>query len=507
MSAAVDPRTGESLPLVAADSTDAEIDAVCARAERAGAELAVLGRDGRARMLEAMADALEERRDRLVETADRETALGAQRLGGELTRTEFQLRLFAEVLREGSYLEAIVDHAGPTAMGPRPDVRRILRPIGTVGVFGASNFPLAFSVPGGDTASALAAGCPVVAKAHPSHPATSVLAHEALLAGAGASGLATAPVSLVFGVEAGARLVGHAAVQAVGFTGSLAVGRLLADVAAARTSPIPFYGELGALNAVVVLPAAAAARAEEIGQGLVGSFTLGVGQFCTKPGLVLVPRGDVGSELVEALVSAAGAVPAGVMLGPSIADRYSERAAEIAASPGITVLARGGSPLLEGSASGTPVVVRADVGALQGIALEECFGPMLVVATYDGAEGLATLVDLLGPALTATVHAELQDEGEARDLLDTLAARVGRIVWNGYPTGVAVSWAMHHGGPYPATTSSLHTSVGATAIRRWLRPVAYQDVPEQLLPEELRDVPGAGATVPRRVDGVLVLPG
>lgn len=507
MSPSVDPRTGEELPAIAPDTTEAEIDALCDRATRVGAELARLGRHGRARMLESMADALEQRRDRIVETADRETALGTGRLGGELSRTAYQLRLFAEVLREGSYLEAVVDHAGPSPMGPRPDVRRILRPIGTVAVFGASNFPLAFSVPGGDTASALAAGCAVVAKAHPAHPATSVLAHEALAAGAAAVGLDGAPVSLVFGVDAGSTLVRHASVQAVGFTGSLAVGRLLADAAAARPSPIPFYGELGALNAVVVLPGAAASRPEQIAEGLVASFTLGVGQFCTKPGLVLVPEGDGGSRLVGELASRVAASSPGVMLGPDIARRFAERAAAITSQPGVSVLASSSQDADVRSSSGRPVVVRAEAGALRGVVLEECFGPLLVVASYDGPEQLASLLDLVGPGLTATVHGEPAEAAGADRVLEVLAGRVGRVVWNGYPTGVAVCWAMHHGGPYPATTSSLHTSVGATAIRRWLRPVAYQDVPDVLLPEELREQPVPEATVPRRVDGVLVVPG
>jgi NADP-dependent aldehyde dehydrogenase len=507
VSPSVDPRTGAELPAIASDTTEEALDALCDSATRSGVELARLGRHGRARMLEAMADALEQRRERIVETANRETALGAGRLDGELTRTTYQLRLFADVLREGSYLEAVVDHAGQSAMGPRPDVRRILRPIGSVAVFGASNFPLAFSVPGGDTASALAAGCPVVAKAHPLHPATSVLAHEALAAGATAAGLEAAPVSLVFGVEAGGALVRHASIQAVGFTGSLGVGRLLADSAAARPSPIPFYGELGALNAVVVLPGAAAGRPDQIAQGLAASFMLGVGQFCTKPGLVLVPAGADGSRLVDELVSSVAASTPGVMLGPDIARHFAERAAVIASQPGVSVLASSSHAVDPRSSSGTPVVVRAEAGALRGVVLEECFGPLLVVATYEGPDQLASLLDLVGPGLTATVHGEPVETAEAGGILEVLAGRVGRLVWNGYPTGVAVCWAMHHGGPYPATTSSLHTSVGATAIRRWLRPVAYQDVPDMLLPEELREEPSPDARVPRRVDGVLVVPG
>jgi NADP-dependent aldehyde dehydrogenase len=417
------------------------------------------------------------------------------------------LRLFAEVLEEGSYLEAIIDHAGPTPIGPRPDLRRILRPIGPVAVFGASNFPFAFSVPGGDTASALAAGCAVIAKAHPLHPATSLLAQEALLSGARAAGLAATPVGLVFGQEAGGALVMHPAIQAVGFTGSLEVGRLLADAAASRPAPIPFYGELGALNAVVVCASAAAARHEEVAAGLVASFTLGVGQFCTKPGIVLLPAGRAGAALLDDLGAAARSVPSAVMLGEGIAQRFRARSGEIAQAPGIRVRARGEESQQDTGSSGLPLLVEAEgIEAITGLLLEECFGPLLVAVTYGDRDELVAILDRLGPALTATVHADPADHDGASSLLDLLAAKVGRVIWNGYPTGVAVTWAMQHGGPYPATTNPLHTSVGMTSIRRWLRPVAYQGVPEALLPAELRDAPEPQSVVPRRVDGKLELP-
>jgi NADP-dependent aldehyde dehydrogenase len=279
----IDPRTGEAVEVVAPETTTEEVDRLCAAALAAAPGLDALGRAGRAALLRALADALEARRDDVVAVADREAALGPARLNGELTRTCYQLRLFAEVLEEGSYLEAAIDHAGETPMGPRPDLRRMLVPIGPVAVFGSSNFPLAFSVPGGDTASALAAGCPVVVKAHSSHPATSKLVFEVLSEAARKAGAQEGTLGIVYGQRAGARLVAHPAIRAVGFTGSVTGGRALLQIIEQRPDPIPFYGELSSLNPVVVTPSAAAERGDTIGRELVGSFTLGAGQFCTKP--------------------------------------------------------------------------------------------------------------------------------------------------------------------------------------------------------------------------------
>ena len=390
-----------------------------------------------------------------VATADRETGLGPVRLNGELTRTRFQLELFADVVEDGAYVEATIDHAGDTAMGPRPDLRRLLVPLGPVAVFGASNFPFAFSVPGGDTASALAAGCPVVAKVHDAHPLTSVRSAEALVAGARAAGVSGDVVSLVYGNEAAGDLVRHPAVQAVGFTGSLPVGRMLFDVASARPVPIPFYGELGALNALVVCRAAARDRGLDIGKGLAGSFTLGVGQFCTKPGVALVPAGPDGDALRAALVEAVSALPAGVMLSERTAAGFAGGADGLRAHAGVEVLATGAAAPEHGW-WGTPQLLRAGADDLDGPLLDECFGPVLVLVEYGSDDDLTTLVRRFGPALTGTVHADADDREVSTAVFRILESRVGRVVWNGYPTGVAVAWAMHHGGPYPATTSPLH---------------------------------------------------
>lgn len=501
----LDARTGAVVSEVAEETTEAELDGLCRRAAEAAGQLEALGRRRRATMLSEMADALEARRGQVVEVADRETALGEDRLNSELTRTCFQLRFMGEVITDGAYLEATIDHAGPTPMGPRPDLRRMLRPLGPVAVFGASNFPLAFSVPGGDTASALAAGCPVLVKAHPAHPATSLLCAEALAEGARKAGVELPVVSLVFGEEAGARLVEHPAVKAVGFTGSLKGGRYLFDLAKRRPEPIPFYGELGALNALVVAPGAAAKRASQIAKGLASSFTLGVGQFCTKPGLLLAPAGGAGEALCGALAEEVRSLGAGRMLTGPIASAYEGCSARLRRQPGVRVLAEGRDRSGEGGWWGVPLLLEADAQSVDGPLTDECFGPVLVLVRYHSLAQLSQLLGLLKPALTTSLHAELPEDEELADQVVRIASeKAGRVVWGGYPTGVAVSWAMHHGGPYPATTEPLHTSVGAAAVRRWLRPVCYQDFPQALLPPELRDDPPQDAPL-RRVDGSLML--
>ncbi|GLY86893.1 aldehyde dehydrogenase (NADP(+)) [Actinoallomurus iriomotensis] len=490
----VDARTGEVVTTVAQESTAEETAAACERAAAAFPGLEAMGRHGRAGLLRAMAGALEEARERVVAVADRETALGERRLNGELTRTCFQLRLFAEVLDEGSYVEATIDHAGPTPMGPRPDLRRMLVPLGPVGVFGASNFPLAFSVPGGDTASALAAGCPVVAKAHPSHPATSQLCLELLDAAVREARAPEGTIGLVHGARAGTDLTAHPAIRAVGFTGSYRGGRALFDVANARPDPIPFYAEMGSLNPLVVTPEAAAGRAAEIAEGYVASFTLGAGQFCTKPGLAFVPDGKAGERFRAETARRVRDLGGTVLLNAGIAEGFRDGVDRLTGQRGVAVLAAGDGPL-------APVLFTVRAQDFAGPLLEECFGPAGVLVEYDEPEALLEILAGLPGNLTATVHTGEGETDLPARLATVLRERAGRLVWNGFPTGVAVSHAMHHGGPFPATSNPLHTSVGTTAIRRFLRPVTWQDAPEALLPPELRD---AGPGIPRRVDGVLV---
>ncbi|MGW5350469.1 aldehyde dehydrogenase (NADP(+)) [Streptomyces sp. NPDC004031] len=499
----VDPRSGKQREQVAVEATAEDVDAAVRAA--AAAIPALADRSVRSRLLRAAAGALEEAGERVIAAADAETALGVPRLTGELARTAFQLRTFADVVDEGAYLDVIIDTPDPDAKPiPRPDLRRMKVPLGVVAVYAASNFPLAFSVPGGDTASALAAGCPVVVKAHPDHPATSALCAELLRGAAVSVGLPADTVVLVHGFAAGVELVRHPLVAAAGFTGSVPGGRALHDAAAARPRPIPFHGELGSLNPVVVTEAAAAERAEQIGTGLAGSFTLGVGQFCTKPGLVLAPAGDDGDRLVAALTGAAREAAAGVLLDGRMRTNFLAGAAARAALPAVTAPVAPGEDGELGVRPGFVTLAAAELAA-QGahdVLLEECFGPLTVVVRYGSADELAAVLDRLPGNLTATAHlgtAEAAEQGgAAAALLTRLSALAGRVLVNGWPTGVAVTAAQHHGGPYPATTST-STSVGATAIERWLRPVAYQDTPQALLPAELRD--GNPLGVPRRVDG------
>jgi NADP-dependent aldehyde dehydrogenase len=497
----IDPRTGETVEVVAQETTTAEVDRLAAAALAAAPGLEAMGRTGRAALLRALADALEARRDDVVAVADRESGLGPTRLNGELTRTAYQLRLFAEVLEEGSYLEATIDSAGPTPMGPRPDLRRMLVPIGPVAVFGASNFPLAFSVPGGDTASALAAGSPVIVKAHGSHPATSQLVFDVLVEAARGAGAPEGTLGIVHGVQAGADLVAHPAIRAVGFTGSVNGGKALLAIIEQRPDPIPFYGELSSLNPVVVTPRAAGERGAQIGTELVGSFTLGAGQFCTKPGLAFVPSGPEGDAVLDAMAEAVRAAAPQTLLNEGIAGSFGRISSSLAELPGVETVAQGSEPQGPGFQA-TPLLLQTSAAELPHEVTEECFGPVAVVARYEDEKALFAALDAMPSSLTATV---LRGEGEIELPLavsQELRTRAGRLVYDAYPTGVAVSWAQHHGGPWPSTNSQ-HTSVGTSAIRRFLRPVTWQGAPQEVLPEELTD---DFQGIPRRVDGVLQLP-
>ncbi|MFD3560658.1 MULTISPECIES: aldehyde dehydrogenase (NADP(+)) [unclassified Streptomyces] len=497
----VDPRTGKQREQVAVEATAQEVDQAV-RAARAAAG-ALADRTVRAAFLRSAAELLDASKDHLVEAADAETALGPVRLTGELARTSYQLRAFADIVDEGAFLGVVIDHPDDSATPPIPDLRRYKVPLGVVAVYSASNFPFAFSVPGGDTASALAAGCPVVVKAHPDHPATSELVASVLRRAAAQHGIPEGVLGLVHGFEAGVELVKHPLVSAAGFTGSVRGGRALFDAAAARPVPIPFHGELGSLNPVVITAEAVAERAEQIGAGLAGSMTLGVGQFCVKPGLVFAPVGADGDRLVKSLTDAVSDTEAGVLLDHRMRDNFVAGVAERAALPDVD------APVTPGAGSEHTVspgflTVPAQRLATDGghdLLLEECFGPVTVVARYeDDAEVTAVLSRLPGN-LSATVHlsaGEAAGQGRGAEILAELTPLAGRVLVNGWPTGVAVAPAQHHGGPYPATTST-STSVGGTAVERWLRPVAYQNTPEALLPPELRDDNPLG--LPRRYEG------
>ncbi|MFD5328717.1 aldehyde dehydrogenase (NADP(+)) [Streptomyces sp. NPDC127092] len=480
----VDPRTGKEREQVAEAADAAEVDRAVRAAHAARGALA--DRKARAALLRGAAGLLDAARDQVVEAADAETALGPVRLTGELARTTAQLRYFADIVDEAAFLDVRISRPDPTTTPPTPDLRRMKVPLGVVAVYAASNFPLAFSVPGGDTASALAAGCPVVVKAHPLHPATSELCAALLRRAAAEAGLPEDVVVLVHGFDAGVELVRHPLVAAAGFTGSVQGGRALFDAAAARPVPIPFHGELGSLNPVVITEAAAEERAEEIGSGLAASMTLGMGQFCTKPGFVLAPAGEAGDRVTAALTEALGDAEPGVMLSRRMRGHFLTATYEDAQVEGVTAPVHPGSASPEAVAPGfllTDAAVLLD-GARHTL-LQETFGPVTLVARYSSREEISAVLALVPGNLTATLQAADEDP-EAASLLAELTPLAGRILVNGWPTGVAVADAQHHGGPYPATTSPF-TSVGGTAIERWLRPVTYQSTPEHLLPPELRD--------------------
>ncbi|HEY2441729.1 MAG TPA: aldehyde dehydrogenase family protein [Streptosporangiaceae bacterium] len=485
-----DPRTGEPAGEPVAETSGAEVDAVVDAAAAASGAWAATGAVARAAVLTAVAGALDARASELAALADTETALGMARLTGEVGRTTGQLRLFADLLRDGGYLDVALSPAA----GGGPDLRRINRAIGPVAVFAASNFPLAFSVAGGDTASALAAGCPVVVKAHEAHPGTAAATARIVAGALAAAGVPDGVFALVHGVDAGVRLLRHPAIAAAGFTGSARGGMALARICAEREVPIPFYGEMGSVNPVVVLPAAAAARAGDIAAGYAASLTLGAGQFCTNPGLLFVPDD---ARVLDEIALAVSVSRGGAMLSARIHAGYLAAAAELAAHPAVRPLASGLPG--EGPWAATPLAFRTGLdgfaAGLPGLA-QERFGPAGLVVSYRDPADLVPVLGRLGGNLVGCLHLDESSAGEvaaARRLMAVFARTVGRIVVNGWPTGVAVTGAQHHGGPWPATTAPAYTSVGTAAIRRWLVPVAYQDCPPSLLPPALA---GAGAAGP-----------
>lgn len=453
--------------------------------------------EDRAGWMEAVANALENHRGQLVEAGQKDTNLPEARLHNELTRTVFQLNLLAQEVRQGEFLDATVDHHDPDwGMGPRPDIRRINVPLGVVGVFGASNFPFAFSVAGGDTASAWAAGCPVVHKVHGGHiqlgELTAGIIAEALRNSGAPQGMFTA----ITGRDAGIEMVEHPKVKAIGFTGSVPGGRALFNRAASRPEPIPFYGELGSINPVVVTEQAWQSRGDQIAEGFVSSLTMGIGQFCTKPGLVFVPSA-LADQAKDAIVGALETVEfPGKMLNDRIAEGFAEARDHVAELKGVDEISHGESKTTDPPTPSVFQTRAGDLGPEAEVLHTEMFGPAAVVISYESSDELLRVLDLLPGQLTGTIHAEPE---EAIDqLMVSLAQRCGRLLKNGWPTGVTVSYAQHHGGPYPATTA-LGTSVGTAAVSRFMRAVAYQDFTQADLPDSLKDSNPLGLR--RRVDG------
>lgn len=468
-----------------------------AASTEAAAYLARASLEERAALLRSLAQGLELESAELIAIAAEETALGIERLRGEVARTAFQLRFFADLVSDGAFLQATVDHADPAwPPAARPDLRSVRQPFGPVLVFAGGNFPFAFSVLGGDTASALAAGCPVLVKAHPGHPRLSFATARMARVVARRVGFPVGVLDLVYDEADGRAALEHPAIKAAAFTGSARGGRALYDLTCARPSPIPFYGELGSLNPVFVTPRAARSRADEIAAGFRASFTQGVGQFCTKPGLLVVPREMDLDVFAEGLSD----TPAAPMLTDRIAEVFSARRDELLTAPGVSVLVRGGGDGVRSAAPNLFATTVSDALSLPEILLTEAFGPSSLIATYrDEQEALALARGIEGQ-LTATVFAAGEDDPVAARLIPALAERAGRVIVGGWPTGVAVTWAMQHGGPYPASTADGSTSVGARAIGRFLRTVAYQSVPDALLPAALREANPLG--IPRRVDGI-----
>ncbi len=501
---AMNPATGSPLePKFFAASAE-DLERAAALAQSAFPVFSNLSGKKKGAFLRHIAAAIEAAAPAIIKRANLETALPEPRLSGEVDRTCGQLRLFAEVVEEGSWVDARIDNADPNRKPlPKPSIRSMHRPLGPVAVFGASNFPLAFSVAGGDTASAFAAGNPVIVKAHPAHPGTSALVGQAIRESVKACGLPEGVFSMLFdaGVDVGVQLVKHPAIKAVAFTGSFAGGTALMKLAAARPEPIPCYSEMGSVNPVFVLPGALKLRGTDVATGLQASFTLGAGQFCTKPGLVLVPQQDGTPAFMKELGDKVSATPTQTLLTKAIADRYTS--AVKGRMSDANVLAEGAKAAGSSTAAATVqaslfVADYKDLIEHEELA-QEIFGPTTVVVGYQDRKQLLAVAEQLEGHLTATLLGEESELADYADLIEILTRKVGRLILNAYPTGVEVCHAMVHGGPFPATSDGRSTSVGTQAIFRFTRLVCFQSFPDAALPDELKSTNPLG--IMRLVDG------
>lgn len=495
----LDAVTGQPLPGAWLEATEQEVDAAATAAQSAFAAYRSLPAARRAEFLDAIAAELDALDDDFIATVCRETALPSARIRGERARASGQMRLFANVLRRGDFHGARIDLAQPQRTPlPRADIRQCRIGVGPVAVFGASNFPLAFSTAGGDTAAALAAGCPVVFKAHPGHMATAEAVAEAIVRAAGRTGMPAGVFNMVFGGGVGAWLVRHPAIQAVGFTGSLRGGRALCDMAAARPQPIPVFAEMSSINPIVLLPGALQARGARVADEVAASVLQGAGQFCTNPGLLIGIRSPAFDAFLQRLCDVMGQAAPQKLLNAAGLAHYGHGVQAMQAHAGVVRVAGGA----QAGAQAVAQVFKADAGLLlQGDPLlqEEIFGPAtVVVEVADRAELMQALQALRGQ-LTATLVGEPAELQEAGDLVALLQDKAGRLLVNGYPTGVEVCEAMVHGGPYPATSDARGTSVGSLAIDRFLRPVCFQNFPDELLPDALKNANPLG--IQRLVDG------
>lgn len=460
------------------DTSAAELEDVLAAAGEAASVLRNSLGTERASWLRAVGGAIDEARGELLDLAVAESHLARAALDGEVNRTVFQLGHLAEAAESGELARVVVEEADADyPVAPRPSLVRAPRPLGPVLVFTASNFPFAFSVAGNDFASALAVGCPVVVKANPGHPWLSARTADVVAGALARAGAPKGAFAHIQGVDAGVAALRDPRIKACGFTGSVAGGRALFDIAVNRADPIPFYGELGSLNPVFVTPAAAAARAGEIGTGFAASITFRGGQLCTKPGVLVAPEN---SGIIEAAASALGRPDPVVLLTDRITAAFVEGTTGLSGLPGARLVCGG-----EGTSPTLISVPASTLLAAEGSAIEECFGPAAVVVEYQDPSQIDALARTFGPSLTATIHGEPSD-AVAASLVGQLGELAGRVIWNGWPTGVSVTRALHHGGPYPATTAPTYGSIGAVSAQRWLRPVTYQNWPSELLPEEVR---------------------
>ncbi|HAQ21194.1 MAG TPA: aldehyde dehydrogenase (NADP(+)) [Prolixibacteraceae bacterium] len=487
---AKNPATQEYLSTRFFEATTSEVDESVAKAKNAFHIYKAKSNEERAVFLETIAENILELGDTLIKKCMLETALPEARLTGERMRTVNQLRMFASVVREGSWIDARIDTAIPGRQPvPKPDIRQMQIPLGPVGIFGASNFPFAFSVAGGDTVSALAAGCPVIVKAHPLHPGTSEMVGKAILKAARQTKMPEGIFSLVQGIsnEVGMAIVNHPEIKAIGFTGSFKGGKAIFDAANSRAVPIPVFAEMGSVNPVFILPGALKERNEIIAKGLIGAVSIGVGQFCTNPGLVVTLKSDDAKQFLQNLKISNSENPSGIMLSEQIKNNFSKGTQNLLSSENVSLISSG-----SGEETGNrvnPKVFSTDFETFinDGSLSEEVFGPStLLVSTNNKSEMLQLAAKLEGH-LTATIHGTEKDLNEYSELIHILEQKVGRLIFNGFPTGVEVCHSMVHGGPYPATTAPQSTSVGTAAIKRFARPICYQDFPQSVLPEQLKD--------------------
>jgi len=486
----VNPVTNENLPIEFHEATSNEINNAIKKAEQAFMIYTKKSGKEKALFLETIAEEIISLGDDLLERCNKETGLPLARLIGERGRTVNQLRMFAELLKEGSWVEARIETAIPGRLPlPKPDIRSMYIALGPVGIFGASNFPLAFSVAGGDTTSALAAGCTVIFKAHPAHPGTCELITQAIIKAVKKTNMPDGTFSMVHGrsTDVGMAIVNHPLIKAIGFTGSFKGGKAIYDAAVTRPEPIPVYAEMGSANPVFILPGALKERKEEIAKGLAASVTLGVGQFCTNPGLVFLEESKETEEFQKSVIESFANADAGTMLTSGIQSAYQNGIKNLTGKQGVNLLAEGKTSNTFGEGRAYLFQTNADNFSNNEKLEEEIFGPSTLTITANNKEELLKAAHKLHGHLTITLHATEKDLKDYKNLISILERKAGRLIINGFPTGVEVCHSMVHGGPFPATTDSRTTSVGTLAINRFVRLVSYQNFPDELLPDELKN--------------------